>query len=160
MPNNVFLIFLCCGSLEKDRNNSGCSLRSKKKKNLYAMILTFVKQNPYCHRTWLLFYLKTFSNLICKVFIAGSLSTLWPFLTRKFWSKENQRSIEEHCHLCVFFKCGQLTCVYLKSQTDNRVQTTVKSMYRMYTYGWFMLMYGRSQHNIVKQLSFNKNIFF
>ena len=26
---------------------------------------------------------------------------------------------------------------------------------RMYIYGWFMLMYGRSQHNIVKQLSFN-----
>ena len=25
----------------------------------------------------------------------------------------------------------------------------------MYTYGWFMLMYGRNQHNIVKQLSFN-----
>ena len=23
------------------------------------------------------------------------------------------------------------------------------------TYGWFMLMYGRNQHNIVKQLSFN-----
>ena len=28
-----------------------------------------------------------------------------------------------------------------------------------YTYGWFMLMYGRSQHNIAKQLSsrFKKN---
>ena len=26
---------------------------------------------------------------------------------------------------------------------------------RMYTYGWFMLMYGRNQHNIVKQLSSN-----
>ena len=25
----------------------------------------------------------------------------------------------------------------------------------MYTNGWFMLMYGRDQHNIVKQLSFN-----
>ena len=25
----------------------------------------------------------------------------------------------------------------------------------MYTYGWFMLMYGRNQHNIVNQLSFN-----
>ena len=25
----------------------------------------------------------------------------------------------------------------------------------MYTYGWFMLMYGRNQHNIVKQLSSN-----
>ena len=24
-----------------------------------------------------------------------------------------------------------------------------------YTYGWFMLMYGRDQHNIVKQFSFN-----
>ena len=24
-----------------------------------------------------------------------------------------------------------------------------------YTYGWFMLMYGRAQHNIVKQLSSN-----
>ena len=24
-----------------------------------------------------------------------------------------------------------------------------------YTYGWFMLMYGRNQHNIVKQLSSN-----
>ena len=24
-----------------------------------------------------------------------------------------------------------------------------------YTYGWFMLMYCRNQHNIVKQLSFN-----
>ena len=26
----------------------------------------------------------------------------------------------------------------------------------MYTCGWFMLMYGRNQHNIVKQLSSNK----
>ena len=25
----------------------------------------------------------------------------------------------------------------------------------MYTYGWFMLMYGRNQHNIIKQLSSN-----
>ena len=25
----------------------------------------------------------------------------------------------------------------------------------MYTYGWLMLMYGRNQHNIVKQLSSN-----
>ena len=25
----------------------------------------------------------------------------------------------------------------------------------MYTYGWFMLKYGRNQHNIVKQLSSN-----
>ena len=24
-----------------------------------------------------------------------------------------------------------------------------------YTYGWFMLIYGRNQHNIVKQLSSN-----
>ena len=26
----------------------------------------------------------------------------------------------------------------------------------MYTYGWFMLMFGRNQQNSVKQLSFNK----
>ena len=26
---------------------------------------------------------------------------------------------------------------------------------RMYTYGWFMLTYGKKQQNIVKQLSFN-----
>ena len=25
----------------------------------------------------------------------------------------------------------------------------------MYAYGWFMLLYGRNQHNIVKQLSSN-----
>ena len=25
----------------------------------------------------------------------------------------------------------------------------------MYTYGWFMLIYGRNQHNIIKQLSSN-----
>ena len=25
----------------------------------------------------------------------------------------------------------------------------------MYTHGWFMLIYGRNQHNIVKQLSSN-----
>ena len=25
----------------------------------------------------------------------------------------------------------------------------------MYTYGWCMLMYGRNQHNIAKQLSIN-----
>ena len=25
----------------------------------------------------------------------------------------------------------------------------------MYTYGWFVLMYGRNQHNIVKQLFSN-----
>ena len=24
-----------------------------------------------------------------------------------------------------------------------------------YTYGWFMLMFGRNQHNSIKQLSFN-----
>ena len=28
----------------------------------------------------------------------------------------------------------------------------------MYTCGWFMLMYGRNQHNIVKQLSTNKKV--
>ena len=27
----------------------------------------------------------------------------------------------------------------------------------MYTYGWFMLLYGRNQHSIVKQLSYNKS---
>ena len=27
---------------------------------------------------------------------------------------------------------------------------------RTYTYGWIMLMYGRNQHNIVKQVSFNQ----
>ena len=27
----------------------------------------------------------------------------------------------------------------------------------MYTYGWFMLMYGRNQHKIIKQLSSIKN---
>ena len=27
----------------------------------------------------------------------------------------------------------------------------------IYTYGWFMLMYGLNQHNIVKQLSSNLN---
>ena len=26
----------------------------------------------------------------------------------------------------------------------------------MYACGWFMLIYGRNQHNIIKQLSFNK----
>ena len=31
----------------------------------------------------------------------------------------------------------------------------------MYTYGWFVLIYGRNQHNIVKQLSSNeKEIIF
>ena len=25
----------------------------------------------------------------------------------------------------------------------------------VYTYGWFMLIYGRNQHNIVEQLFFN-----
>ena len=25
----------------------------------------------------------------------------------------------------------------------------------VYTYGWFMVIYGRNQHNIVKQLSSN-----
>ena len=25
----------------------------------------------------------------------------------------------------------------------------------MYTYGWFMLMFGRNQHKSIKQLSFN-----
>ena len=29
----------------------------------------------------------------------------------------------------------------------------------VYTCGWFMLMYGRNQHSIVKQLSSNKKIF-
>ena len=27
----------------------------------------------------------------------------------------------------------------------------------MYIYGWFLLLYGRNQHNIVKQLSSVKN---
>ena len=25
----------------------------------------------------------------------------------------------------------------------------------LYTYGWFMLMYGRNQYNIIEELSFN-----
>ena len=29
----------------------------------------------------------------------------------------------------------------------------------LYTYGWFMLIYGRNQHNIVKQLSSNQKLF-
>ena len=29
----------------------------------------------------------------------------------------------------------------------------------MYTFGWFMLMYGRDQYNTVKQLASNENIF-
>ena len=45
------------------------------------------------------------------------------------------------------------------------LKTTIKNKFRweggwrgrghMHTYGWFMLMYGRSQHKFVKQLSFN-----
>ena len=27
---------------------------------------------------------------------------------------------------------------------------------QMYTYGWFMLMYGRNKYNIVKQLFYNE----
>ena len=29
----------------------------------------------------------------------------------------------------------------------------------MYTYGWFMFLYGRNQHNIVKHLSSNQKLF-
>ena len=31
----------------------------------------------------------------------------------------------------------------------------VQEVGAMYTYGWFMLMYGRNQHNTVKQLASN-----
>ena len=34
----------------------------------------------------------------------------------------------------------------------------VNNQRHMYTYGWFMLMYGRNQHNIVKQLFSNWKI--
>ena len=31
------------------------------------------------------------------------------------------------------------------------------NIYFMYTYGWFKLLFGRNQHNIVKQSDSNKN---
>jgi len=42
-------------------------------------------------------------------------------------------------------------------RTQNRMESKASVLGRkhMYTYGWFMLMHGRNQHNIVKQLSFN-----
>jgi len=38
---------------------------------------------------------------------------------------------------------------------DGRWEGCSRGRGHVYTYGWFMLMYGRNSHNIVKQLSFN-----
>ena len=38
---------------------------------------------------------------------------------------------------------------------DRRWERGSRGRGHMYTCDWFMLMYGRNQHNIVKQLSFN-----
>ena len=39
---------------------------------------------------------------------------------------------------------------------DGRWGGVFRGRWHMFTYGWFMLMYDRNQHNIVKQLSFMK----
>ena len=84
------------------------------------MILTFVRQNLYSHRTWFWFYLKTSSNLICKVLIACSLSTLWPFLKRKLWIKQKQSRGEKYCTL------GEShVCLRRGSRRDSGIQAAV-----------------------------------
>ena len=37
---------------------------------------------------------------------------------------------------------------------DQRWEKFIKGIY-MYNYGWFILLYGKNQHNLVKQLSSN-----
>ena len=38
---------------------------------------------------------------------------------------------------------------------EGREMGGSRGMARMYTYGWFMLIFGRKQQNSVKQLPFN-----
>lgn len=72
------------------------------------MTLTFVKQNLYSHKTWFLFYLKTTSNLICKVLIVCSLTHCDLFLKESF----ELQSGREHCHLqCIFCGVGRVMWV-------------------------------------------------
>ena len=46
-------------------------------------------------------------------------------------------------------------CNNLKARKGWRWEGGSRERGHMYTYGWVMLMYGRNQHNTVKQLPFN-----
>ena len=54
------------------------------------------------------------------------------------------------------YYCSNLVfCDNLEGGVVWEVGGTFKSGAHMCTYGWFMLIYGRNQHNIVQQLSSN-----
>ena len=102
-----------------------------------------------------LFSDKWFAN-ICSHSVVGCLfinNVLWN--TKIFNFDEVQLSHPFLCCLC--FWC------HIQESTDK---TEIVKIYLwkegsrgrgyMYTYGWFTLMYGRNQHNMVKQLSFRK----
>ena len=52
------------------------------------------------------------------------------------------------------FKVSVYFYAVTKHQLLGGMVWEVESRFK-YTYGWFMLIYGRNQHNIVKQLSSN-----
>ena len=48
---------------------------------------------------------------------------------------------------------GRLFTLCAIRKAQGRWEGGSKGRVHVYTYGWFLLMYGRNQHNIVKQLS-------
>ena len=102
---------------------------------------------------------------ICRAAVETQRVDLWTWWGRRRWDKwrEEQRNRYtiirkiEQCEFSVWLK--RLKPVLCDNAERWNVVGVGKEVLgarvHMYTCGWFMLMYGRNQHNIVQQLSFN-----
>ena len=77
-----------------------------------------------------------------------------------------ESSMETYITICKIDKPMEICCMTQGTQSGalwqprrlgwgGRQEVCSRGRAQMYTYGWFMLMFGRNQHNSVKQLSFN-----
>ena len=62
----------------------------------------------------------------------------------------------ESCHITQEAQCDALQQPRRWKGIGDGMQVQEGGKH-MYIYGWFLLLYGRNQHNIVKQLSSVKN---
>ena len=67
----------------------------------------------------------------------------------------HSKGSEEQRGKTCYFVCWLIVQCVLKRITIRQGKYERQKSRLTYTYGWFMLLFGRNQHNSVKQLSFN-----
>ena len=105
--------------------------------------------------------------------VAQSCPTLcdlqsWTTQSMEFWRRGWDKLKEWHGNICIgLCKTAMEICSMMQGAQPSalwqprgegwggRWEGPSRRKGNMYTYGWFMLMYGRNQHNIVRQFSIN-----